>query len=82
MFKIACLSFAAILGGATLAQAQSTTRSYYGPSGGYQGSSTTTGNNTMYYGPSGSYQGDSTTTGNSTAYYGPSGSYQGSSTRR
>ena len=38
MFKIACLAFAAILGGATLAQAQTTY--YYGPTGGSQGSAT------------------------------------------
>ena len=58
MFKIACLTFAAILGGATLAQAQTTY--YYGSTGGSQGSSTTSGNTTYYYGSNGGSQGSAT----------------------
>ncbi len=58
MFKIVCLTFTAILGGATLAQAQTTY--HYGPTGGSQGSSTTSGNTTYHYGPTGGSQGTST----------------------
>ena len=60
MFKIACLTFAAILGGATLAQAQTYgNTTYHSGPGGFQGTSTTYGNTTYHNGPGG-FQGTST----------------------
>lgn len=54
---------------------------YYGPSGQYEGNSTTIGNNTIYYGPSGQYLGNSTgpSGSNLNIYSGPSGQYYGDS---
>jgi len=59
----------------TAAAAQS--RTYYGPSGQYQGQSFTNGNSTTFYGSSGQYEGQAFRNGNSTTFYGPSGQYQG-----
>jgi hypothetical protein len=81
----------AYVAGVLIARAQTTT-DFYGPTGAYEGSATTTqqpyggGSTTDYYGPTGGYQGSSTTTrqpygGSSTTdFYGATGGYQGSAT--
>ena len=61
----------------TPAMAQST--SFYGPSGGYEGSAYSNSGSTTYYGPSGQYLGNSYSNSGSTSYYGPAGQYEGSS---
>ena len=42
---------------ASVGSALAQNTSYYGPSGGYAGSSSTFGNNTSFYGPGGGYLG-------------------------
>jgi hypothetical protein len=59
-------------------------RSFYGPSGQYEGHATQDGNSTSYYGPSGQYLGHTTDNAysNSRSFYGPAGQYQGHETYR
>lgn len=54
---------------------------FYGPTGGYQGSASTFGNTTSFYGSTGGYLGSATTYGNSTVLYGSTGGYLGSVSR-